>query len=167
VTLQVTADTHVIDVLSKFIKANIPTASLVTDSRFSIEDFNNQLIPDKNVNHTNNTASLVHLTRNAEHLLEEAKNTLNAKAITNAIIYGPNSCMTWHTNSDDPGTRIYYSYTTKLSIFRYLDKTTGKVIDDIDNIGWTARRFDITDETNPLWHTIWTNGIRFSFGFKL
>lgn len=165
-TLKIDADISVIDSLSKFVKANIATVSQVFDSGFFIEDFNNQALPDRNINH-NNTESLVHFTKNAEHLLEYAKNTVNAKTITNAIIYAPNSCMTWHTNSDDPGTRIYYSYTTKLSIFRYIDKTTGQIVDDIDNIGWTARRFDITDESNPLWHTIWTSGIRFSFGFKL
>jgi hypothetical protein len=75
--------------------------------------------------------------------------------------------MLWHTNSDDPGTRIYYTYSNKLSIFRYIDKDTGQIVDDIDNVGWTARKFDITDESNPFWHTIWTSSLRFSFGFKL
>lgn len=166
-TLKVKTNTSVTDLLAKFIKANISTISQVPISSISIEDFNSQTLPTTNTVHTSTSTSLVHFSRHSDHLLEEAKFILKAKTITNAIIYGPNSYMTWHSNSDDPGTRIYYSYSNKLSIFRYIDKTTGQVVDDIDNAGWTAREFYISDESNPFWHTIWSSSLRFSFGFKL
>ena len=87
---------------------------------------------------------------------------VGAKKFSNALIYAPNSFMSWHTNINNIGTRHYYTYTTKESIFRYIKD--GEIIDDIDNIGWTARSFEIKED-EPLWHTVYTNGIRFSFGF--
>lgn len=166
-TLQIPVNDFITSKLSLFIKANIQSLEDVKPNNFTKKDFDDQPIP-KSIDYVTDTKShFVHFTRNSDYLLEEVKNVLNASVITNSVIYSPHSCMLWHTNSNDPGTRVYYSYSTKLSIFRYIDKTTGETIDDIDNVGWTARKFDITDKSNPFWHTIWSSSLRFSFGFKL
>jgi hypothetical protein len=165
--LQIDINNIITSKLSSFIKANIQTLSTVEPSSFTKDDFDNQIISEDISCITDTKSRFTHFTRNNDYLLHEVKNILNATTITNSVIYAPNSCMLWHTNSDDPGTRIYYTYSNKLSIFRYIDKDTGQIVDDIDNVGWTARKFDITDESNPFWHTIWTSSLRFSFGFKL
>lgn len=84
---------------------------------------------------------------------------------TNSIVYNPMSYMKWHTNSNNIGYRHYYTFTTKEAIFRWIDPKTGKIHDEIDNKGWTYRVFKISNK-DLLWHTIWTEGIRFSFGFN-
>jgi hypothetical protein len=92
--------------------------------------------------------------------------TLGASENTNLLVYGSNSCMGWHTNSDLPGDRIYYTFTTGTALFRYLD-SNGRIVDDWDNINaWTVRKFSVQQQ-KPLWHTIWTEKIRFSFGFRI
>ena len=83
---------------------------------------------------------------------------------TNYIAYPPNTIMAWHTNSDTPGVRTYYIYTERPGIFRYIDES-GDTVDDYDNVGWTARSFKINPE-KPLWHTVWSQGLRFAFGFN-
>ena len=102
-------------------------------------------------------------------LNEQQKNILaNAfgfGACTNAMFYAPNSCMGWHTNSDTPGIRTYYTYTEGEAIFRYKDPITGDICNDFDNVGWTCRSFTI-DPNRPLWHTVWSEKLRFAFGFN-
>jgi hypothetical protein len=84
---------------------------------------------------------------------------------TNAIVYSPMSFMRWHTNSNSPGIRHYFTYTGERAVFRWKHPETGEVFDEIDNIGWTYRVFAISNE-RPLWHTIWTQNVRLSFGFS-
>lgn len=96
--------------------------------------------------------------------LLKVQKIIGADSLTNWSVYPPNSIMGWHTNSDDPGIRSYYTFSLNESIFRYVDKN-GNIIDDYDNKGWTVRRFEVGSE-NLLWHTIWSEGIRFAFGFN-
>ena len=98
--------------------------------------------------------------------LEECKSILNASELTNAIMYRPMSEMPWHTDFENPGTRIYYTFTAGEAIFRYRE-SSGKIIEDYDNAGWTVRMFKAGDTDELLWHSVWTEKPRFSFGFKL
>lgn len=92
---------------------------------------------------------------------------LNAKSITNAMVYAPMSGMYWHTNSDLPGTRLYYTFSLDKSVFKYVDPDTGEIHEDWDTVGgWTARTFDVSKE-RPFWHCVWSAGRRFSFGFMV
>jgi hypothetical protein len=98
--------------------------------------------------------------------LQKATELLGADKCTNAFIYPPNTILDWHTNSNDPGTRTYYTYSIKQSIFKYIDLDTGATVLDEDLIGqWTCRSFLITAE-KPLWHAVWSEGVRFAFGFS-
>jgi hypothetical protein len=90
---------------------------------------------------------------------------LGSAQITNAMVYYPMSMMGWHTNSNNIGKRIYYTFSAKESLFRYLDPITNEYINSYDDIGWTTREFVISKE-RPLWHCVWTEDIRFSFGFN-
>jgi len=122
-------------------------------------------IPDKDVQRIS-PDQFVTLTTQDDPRLVSCKNILGAATSTNAIVYPKKSVMGWHTNSNNLGTRVYYTYTMKQGIFRYRDPETGLIIDDYDDIGWTCRSFLIQKDI-PLWHTIWTEGIRFSFGFNI
>lgn len=91
---------------------------------------------------------------------------LGARRCTNALLYPAMSIMDWHTNSNDVGTRIYYTLTEGEAIFRYID-FDGIEKEDHDNVGtWTVRSFPISDK-NLLWHTIWTEKKRYAFGFNV
>jgi hypothetical protein len=83
----------------------------------------------------------------------------------NATVYNPMSFMRWHTNSNTPGLRHYFTHTTGRAIFRWRHPKTGEIFDEIDGEGWTYRTFVISP-TQPVWHTIWTEKVRLSFGFN-
>lgn len=83
------------------------------------------------------------------------------------FIYPPGGYMSWHTNSDFPCKRLYVTYVKELnkSGFKYLD-AQGAVVDDVDNAEITIREFDISS-TEHLWHCVYSNTDRYSFGFRI
>lgn len=84
---------------------------------------------------------------------------------SNAIVYNPMSFMPWHTNSNAPGRRHYFTYTQGEAMFRWQHPITGQTHEEIEIPGWTYRTFVISPSTH-LWHTIWTAQTRLSFGFR-
>mgnify|MGYP001337444706 CR=1 FL=1 len=82
--------------------------------------------------------------------------------------YPEGGYMGWHTNSDAPGKRIYLNYSCedRKSFFRYMDKD-GQVKTSWDQKGFTMREFDIGDSHDRLWHCVYSNTNRLSFGFKV
>lgn len=127
----------------------------------SYEVFSSWGIPKKDIPHVPTGTQIAEPT---DPYVIQAKNALGADSVTNAMVYGPMSCMYWHTNSDLPGIRTYYTLSLDKSVFKYKDVDTGEIKEDWDDYGWTAREFEVT-ETNPMWHSVWTAGRRFSFGF--
>ena len=128
------------------------------------EDFNSQEFPDTDIPYANMPCQNL-LT--SEGLREKLANFCLAKSFdhnTNAIAYHPLSFMRWHTNSNAEGFRHYYTYTEGKSIFRWKDFNSGKMFTEVDDQGWTYRTFMISSK-KPLWHTIWTEKTRLSFGF--
>lgn len=97
--------------------------------------------------------------------LKHVRCLLNSAECTNAVMYPPYSIMDWHTNRNTIGERIYYVYNLKRGIFRYIDPETKEIVVDYDDEGWTCRRFRI-EYYKPLWHSVWSEGRRFAFGFN-
>lgn len=106
------------------------------------------------------------MNRKEHENIQQVKEILKAAHCTNTMYYAPNSCIDWHTNSDNDGTRVYIIFTSKPGIFRYKDPTTGEIVDDIDYVGWTQREF-LVDKHNPLWHCVYSPGPRFAYGFNI
>ena len=81
--------------------------------------------------------------------------------------YPPGGYMGWHTNSRKPGWRFYVSYAEEAgrSFFRYRDPGSGEIITSMDG-RWTFRLFRV-DRRRPLWHAIYSDTDRFSFGYRL
>lgn len=100
-----------------------------------------------------------------EEWLDIARIQMGADRVVNGIVYHPNGIMDWHTNSNMPGRKVYISFTMGEAMFAYRHPITGAVIDDIDNIGWTAREFLIPANPPYLWHAVHTQKLRFTFGF--
>jgi len=99
--------------------------------------------------------------------IEEIKNFICADECTNALMYPKNTIMHWHTNADLIGTRAYIIYTKEPGIFRYQNPKTKEIVDDYDNVGFTGRLFPVgKTKEDLLWHTVWSPGKRFSFGFN-
>lgn len=92
---------------------------------------------------------------------------LGAERMTNAIVYPAGSIMGWHTNSDNPGVRRYYTWSEEGgAVFRYIDPVTGERHDSIDPPGWVCREFTVTRD--PLfWHTVWTPVERWAYGVMM
>jgi hypothetical protein len=75
----------------------------------------------------------------------------------------------WHTNRYDPhGWRLYIVHTVpnKCASFQYIDPRTGERLQCIDFDG-CMRLFKITGDDDLLWHSITSDGKRWSLGFIL
>jgi hypothetical protein len=79
--------------------------------------------------------------------------------------YPPGGYMGWHTNSAHPGWRLYITHAEEpgRSFFRYQDPESGEIVTRMDE-AWDFRIFRI-DPARPLWHAVYSETNRFSFGF--
>jgi len=164
-------DDEVTSLLKEYVKNTLSMKYQRNDNvaLVSKQTFLNSTIPEYDVPIDNSIgyhiATAINYDQN--NILAKCKKILNANYITNHYYMGGNKCMSWHTNSDSPGKRIYYTFTAGEAIFRYKNISTGKIENSYDIAGsWTRREFEIP-KNNFLWHTIWTEKPRFSFGFKL
>ena len=86
---------------------------------------------------------------------------LYGTSCTNAIWYPPGGWMDWHTNSNNPGKRLYIAWSeTGESGMRWF--CDGSVVQDPDQPGWNVRIFD-----TPQWHMVYANCWRYSIGWKV
>ena len=70
----------------------------------------------------------------------------------------------WHI--DDPGGRIYISYSEGDSFFKWQNPYTKKITTSWDYPNaWSVRIFDF-DEKNPMWHCVKAIDLRVSVGYK-
>jgi len=85
------------------------------------------------------------------------------------FLYPPTGYMGWHTNSNEPGKRLYITYTKEgnKSFFRYRNPDNNRIITDYDDKGLTAREFPIYDKPPYMWHCVGSNCDRYSFGFTI
>ena len=82
--------------------------------------------------------------------------------ISGHMIYPPNGYMSWHTNSGQPGTRLYASWSeTGESGMLFVDDA-GKPYVDYDKPGWNIRTFKC-----PTWHAVFSKCWRVSIGWHL
>jgi hypothetical protein len=81
--------------------------------------------------------------------------------------YPAGSYMGWHTNSRVPGWRVYINYAEEpgKSFFRYRDPLTKEIV-TLQDKEWNLRVFRITSE-QPIWHTVYSDTNRFSFGYMV
>lgn len=81
--------------------------------------------------------------------------------------YPPAGYMGWHTNARRPGWRFYVTYADEpeRSFFRYRDPVSGRVVTSVDG-HWTFRLFRV-DRQRPLWHAVYSDTHRFSFGYRV
>lgn len=164
--MKIQVNEEVVAILSEIIKNRRGDLFQITSGASDKEKFDSQIFPSEDVTKgefsSKNTPVFLNLSVQDNRLLERAKEIIGADEVSNYLIYRPNTHMRWHTNSDIEGTRIYYTFTLGNAIFRY--RKGNEIIDDVDDYKWTARSFRIS-KADPLWHTIWTDSVRFSFGF--
>ncbi len=82
--------------------------------------------------------------------------------------YHPGSRCGWHTNSNSPGKRIYFTWTEEdnKSFFKYLDNETDQIITKYDKKGWHINEFIIPKE-GVFWHYVGSETCRKSIGFLI
>lgn len=87
--------------------------------------------------------------------------------VSGHFLYPPGSYMGWHTNSKVPGWRLYVVRADEpgKSFFRHLDPDSGEVVTSWDD-AWSFRLFRIEPGV-PLWHCVYSETTRFSFGYRL
>lgn len=93
--------------------------------------------------------------------LKIKSNPIHDVKYTNCIGYPPNGGMDWHTNGNDPGIRIYLSWSENGNSGMVWYKNN-QIIVDKDNIGFNIRQFK-----TPCWHKVWSKCYRLSLGFKI
>ena len=81
--------------------------------------------------------------------------------------YPPTGYMGWHTNHDNPSTRLYITYSSEdnKSFFRYYED--GGIVTDYDKKGITVRKFECPGTKPYLWHCVGSECDRISIGFTL
>lgn len=103
-------------------------------------------------------------------LLREAKLTegLNKFKASGHFMYEDFTYMGWHTNSRTPGWRLYINVVESVgkSFIRFRDPSSGDVETLVDNKIVKVRMFEITND-DPLWHSVYSDTIRYSFGYLL
>lgn len=160
--IKLEVDNQIVDLLKKVIKENKDVWSSYGNKNLTTyESFSSYEVPKKDLK---KVPCGVTISDYLNPNIVKVKEHLKADECTNALYMSPNSCMFWHTNSDKLGERIYYTFSTGKSVFKYKDKQ-GNLIEDKEDKGWNARSF-IIDKENLFWHCVWTEGARFSFGFS-
>ena len=84
-------------------------------------------------------------------------------------VYYPGGYMGWHTNRCRPGIRCYFNWASESgkSGLKYWYEGTEEIIRDcVDQVGWQLRMFS-TDYPKPFWHSVWSECIRLSIGFRI
>lgn len=129
------------------------------------EDFLHIYPPEGGYNQTSNlNTQFIMRVRGDQY--EELCESLGFADGRNAIWYFPKGMMDWHTNSNYPGLRTYYTYSEKESIFRWKDYDgVLHTYYETPNV-WTKRTFEIPSDGRLFWHTIWSEGWRLSLGFN-
>ncbi len=81
--------------------------------------------------------------------------------------YPPTGYCGWHTNSNNPGERIYVVWNEEddKSFLRYKDFETGEIVTKWEKKGWSVNRFTIP-KSYPFWHCIGSYTNRVAFGFR-
>ena len=84
------------------------------------------------------------------------------------FMYQPGGRCGWHTNSNSPGKRIYFTWTEEdnKSFFKYLDNETDQIITKYDKKGWHINEFIIPKE-GVFWHYVGSETCRKSIGFLI
>lgn len=87
-------------------------------------------------------------------------------ATSGIMMYPAGGFMGWHTNSNKPGLRCYFTHSEEddTNIFRYYDVEQDKVIDSYDKKGWNFRSF-MVDKDDLFWHAVICESVRTSIGF--
>lgn len=82
-------------------------------------------------------------------------------------LYGAGGSMSWHTNEDLPGLRIYCIWSEKAgtNFFRYRNPDTGEIITQLEPAGWVIKSFYIPPRPRQLWHCIYAGSRRIALGF--
>jgi len=103
------------------------------------------------------------LSDNLRPFFPEVKNVFSG-----SFWYRSDGFMSWHTNSNSPGIRMYVTYAEEpgKSYFRYFDDSLGEVKTSLDDLGWQFRIFKVS-KTQPLWHCVKSQTNRLSFGLRL
>ena len=158
-------DPKVTALLGKIILSHKADWRSAPDAGWTLEQVKEQSFPEREVYQGSCAAIVLEGQSETDALLEEVKGLLQSSGVTNKLVYPPHSCMRWHTNSDTQGVRTYYTFSVKAGVFIYKDQETGEIVEDVDKVGWTVRQFDVNAE-KPFWHCVWSDGIRFSFGFN-
>lgn len=93
--------------------------------------------------------------------------TTLAPVISGQFLYPPGSHLGWHTNARVPGWRLYivHAEEPRRSFFRYRDIRSGSIVTAWDE-EWNARLINF-DDREPFWHAVYSDTIRFSFGYRL
>jgi hypothetical protein len=82
-------------------------------------------------------------------------------AVNGHMLYPPGGYMSWHTNSNKPGLRVYAVW-SETGDSGMLWRKNGRIVVDNDKPGWNVRAF-----VAPCWHAVWSKCYRISFGVSL
>ena len=128
----------------------------------SMDAFLQRPVPKFDIPHS--SAGAMHFAGEEEYrdILGKCTDILGHERNTNACMMFKSTQLPWHTNSNRPGIRTYYSKGG--GVFKFLDEHGVQQISVDNENGWTVREFELP-KVKPFWHSVYASSNRFSFGF--
>lgn len=108
--------------------------------------------------------------KNHELLKKVINNFIPGAGPSGFFWYPTGAYMGWHTNANRPGERFFCTYVEEgeKSFFRFRNPQDDKIYTEWEHKGWNFRRFRVgSKNTDILWHCVYSETERFSFGFYL
>lgn len=125
-------------------------------------------LPSKDVPHANDMYCFVIPSKDDKVIEAAAAKIWPDKKLVNLsgrFHYTEKGFMGWHTNSNQPGWRLYATFCKEdeKSFFRY--RQDGKIHTEWEKKGWNFRGFEVK-KNDPYWHCVYSDTDRYSFGFR-
>jgi hypothetical protein len=148
-----------LDKLIEEIKIPNPPKSLKI---LTMDAFLERPVPKYDIPQSNSAAMYFASDEKHRDTLSKCTDILGHERNTNACMMFKGTQLPWHTNSNRPGIRIYYSKGG--GAFKFLDEHGLQQISVDNENGWTVRQFELP-KNRPFWHSVYATSNRFSFGF--
>tara|TARA_R110000796_G_scaffold88366_1_gene190149 strand:+ start:437 stop:937 length:501 start_codon:yes stop_codon:yes gene_type:complete len=152
----------VVEALDSLVSEMAKSVSPDNLKTLSFDEFLSRPVPRHDIPHSNGGGKMFTQFEKFIPTLEKCTSILDHVRCTNAVLMFENTQLPWHTNSNRPGTRTYYS--TGGGAFKYIDADGVQQISLDNDNGWTVREFVLTKD-DPFWHSTYSPSRRFSFGF--
>lgn len=114
------------------------------------------------------TEPLRSIIAHVKQLLDERFGYDFRQGVPGTAVYPPGGGLGWHTNSENPGRRVYciWAEENQACFFRAYDQANETIETLHEPSGWSIRSFVIPEPPEALWHCVSAGSHRFALGLR-